>query len=325
MDDCRREGAAGALAGTRVGDAVGGAVEGLDPAQILHRWGGCFERLAPGGPGAASEMTVAVAQSLLDFPDFNGADMARRLVDACTPQRGYGRGTLAAIERLRRGVAWREAAVSRGGRTSFGNGAAVRAAPVGLVYFDDAEALRWVAEEQALITHAHALACEGAVLHAHAVALALVTAGRAIDGAGFLLDVGREAQVREFRSRYETAARLVARGSKPAHVVSNLGNGTSALGSVVTAAYCFACRPDDFRGAVCAALSLGGNARSIASMTGALAGARLGSGSVPRDWLSAAEREAPRASEMADLGRRLVSPPSGHRGKSRLGTGGRPE
>ncbi len=251
--------------------------------------------------------------------------MARRRGGACNPQGGYGRGTLGAIGRLRRGGPWREAAASSGGRTSFGNGAAVRAAPVGLVYFDDAEALRWVAEEQALITHAHALACEGAVLHAYAVALALVPAGRAIDGAGFLLDVGREAQVREFRSRYETAARLVARGGKPVHVVSNLGNGTSALGSVVTAAYCFACSPDDFRGAVYAALSLGGNARAVTSMTAALAGARLGGGAIPGAWVSACDDEAPRVSEMADLGRRLVSPPSGHRGKSRLGTGGRPE
>ncbi|RMF21972.1 MAG: hypothetical protein D6760_08395 [Deltaproteobacteria bacterium] len=322
MSHPRPEGAAGALAGTRVGDALGGVVESLDPAQIEHRWGGRWDGLKPAAPGAASEMTCAVARSLADFPDFNGADMARRLVDACTPERGYGRGTLAAIDRLRRGTPWREAAIAPGGRTSFGNGAAVRAAPVGLAYCRDAEALRWVAEEQAGITHAHALACEGAVLHAHAVALALVTAGRSIDGPGFLLDIGREAQMREFRSRYETAARLAARGSRPDRVVSNLGNGTSALGSVVTAAYCFAASPDDFSGAVCLALALGGNARSIASMTGALAGARLGTGGIPPAWLAACDADEPRASTMAELGRRLLS---GHSGRSRLGTGGRPE
>ncbi len=229
-------------------------------------------------------MTAAMAASLAEFPDFNGADLARRLLDECTPTRGYGKGTREAIERLRAGTPWREAGAAHAGRVSFGNGAATRAAPIGLVFWNDADSLRWVAEEQSLVTHAHSLACEGAVLQAYAVALALATGGRGVDRSGFLLELGAQTELREYRSRLETAARLVARGTTQERLVARLGNGRTALGSVVTAATCFALYPDDFRDAVCFALSLGGNANAIAAMTGAIAGAHLGVDAIPAAW-----------------------------------------
>jgi poly(ADP-ribose) glycohydrolase ARH3 len=237
-------------------------------------------------------MTAAVATSLARFPDFNVADLAAELVRLATPQRGYGQATLAAIERMREGVPWQSAASVPGGRTSFGNGAAVRSAPIGVFHAGDAESLRWVAEESAAVTHENALAIEGAVLHAFAVGLAAATARRTADGAGFLLSVGAESQMREFRSRYEAAARMLERDFDPIRVVDKLGHGRIALGSVVTAAYCFARHPDDFERAVATALALGGNSTAIASMTGAIAGARVGHAGMPGRWIDGLERGA---------------------------------
>ena len=55
---------------------------------------------------------------------------------------------------------------------------------------------------------------------------------------------------------------------------------------VPTAFYCFLKHRNDFRDAVCCAVNRGGNANSTASITGAMAGAYLGSDSIPGLWKS---------------------------------------
>jgi len=304
----------GSLLGTMTGDSLGSQVEASSLGSLRHRYPdeSALLALSPGPYGAATEMTAAVATSLARFPEFNPADLAAELARMATSARRYGYGTMAAIERLRAGASWKTAAATESGRTSFGNGAAVRSAPIALLYAHDAETVRWIAEEAAGITHRHALAGEGAVLQAAAVGIAALNAGRPVDPASFLLAVGAEAGMREFRSRYESAARLVERDAKTQHVVEVLGNGRAALGSVVTAAYCFARHADDFERAIAAALALGGSASSIAAMTGAISGARLGAKAIPVRWLDKLERgvispESLRtlAVELADAARRL--------------------
>jgi poly(ADP-ribose) glycohydrolase ARH3 len=210
-------------------------------------------------------------------------------------------------------VEWREAGLGAGGRTSFGNGAAVRSAPVGLLYYDDIDMLRWVAEESAAITHQHALGTEGATLQALAVAHAGAGRARPISAAEFLLAIGAESGVREFRSRYESAAQIAEREPKPERIVQKLGNGRSALGSVVTAAYCFVRRPDSFEDAVALAASLGGSAHALCAMTGAISGAYLGVDAIPQAWRDGLESAEVSCSLLSELAMRLVEA-SGRRG-----------
>jgi poly(ADP-ribose) glycohydrolase ARH3 len=273
---------------------MGFAVDGIEPGPLHHRFAtvDAVRAEKPGRYGAATEMMTATAESLIAHPDFDAADMAARLVAAATDVRGYGAGTLSVIERLRAGEPWHEAARGRTGRSSFGNAAATRMAPLGLLYHDDLERLRFVAEEAAGITHPHALACEGAVLQATAVAVAASAAGRELSADGFLLAIGREATMREFRTRYEIAAALTSRHTDWKKVVERLGNTRSALGSVVTAAYCFARNATSFEETVAFAVYLAGNTAAIAAMAGALSGAYLGLHAIPGRWLAALERGA---------------------------------
>lgn len=284
----------GALVGTVVGDSLGFAEDGFDAAPIHHRFPtpDSIKRSAPGRYGAATEMTIATAESLAAHPNFDPDDMAARLAAEATKARGYGTGTEAAITRLREGARWSEAAAGRAGRACFGNGAAVRMAPVGVRFYDDVDRLRWVAEEAAAITHSHSLGCEGAVLQAMAVAVAASAAGKEVSGESFLLAVGRETHVREFRTRYEIAASLLARESDWQRIVDRIGNAQTALGSVVTAAYCFARTPASFEDTVTYAVYLAGNTAAIAAMAGAISGAHLGIGAIPRRWTEHLERGA---------------------------------
>jgi poly(ADP-ribose) glycohydrolase ARH3 len=302
----------GCLLGTMTGDSLGVVLNGTDPGPLRHRYPdeGALLRLRPGSYGAATEMTWAVATSLASFPSFNGPDVARLLAETCTAERGYGQGTWTALERLRLGRPWREAGLGSGGRSCFGNGAATRSAPVGLLYADDAELLRWTAEEIAAITHQHALGAEGAAMQALAVGLALRSRGRPLDAAAFLDALAGECRVREFRVRYEVAATMASRGRVDvARVVARLGNNETALGSVVTAAFCFARHPDAFDRAVAAALRLGGNTAAIAAMTGAISGTYLGEEAIPRRWLEPLEsrNSDPLSPErFRELGRKLA-------------------
>jgi len=281
----------GCLVGVMVGDSLGGRTDGMERGTVRSRFAdvAALIRVGPGRYGAATEMTAAVGASLAAFPGFNGVDMAHRLADGYHARRGYGQATAAAIERVQAGAGWREAGLGAGGRTSFGNGAAVRAAPVGLLYHDDVEMLRWVAEESAAITHQHALGVEGAALQALAVATAAACRDRPISPPGFLLAIGAETGMREYRSRYESAAQMAERTVAPERIVQKLGNGRAALGSVVTAAYCFARCSERFEDAVALAACLGGSSHAIASMTGAMAGAYLGIAAIPAAWLDALE------------------------------------
>ena len=288
-------------------ESIAFAVDGLEPGPLHYRFPtvDAVKAAEPGRYGAATEMMTATAESLVAHPKFDAADMAVRLVAEATDARGYGAGTQGVLQRLREGVPWQEAALARTGRSSFGNGAATRMAPLAVAYHDDLERLRFAAEEAAAITHAHALASEGAALQATAIAVAASASGRELSAEGFLLAVGREATLREYRTRYEIAAALSSRDTDWKRVIERLGNGETALGSVVTAAYCFARNPASFEETVAYAVFLAGNGAAIAAMAGALAGAYLGVAAIPARWYDALERGAISVDRLRALARRI--------------------
>ncbi|MFT4571170.1 MAG: poly(ADP-ribose) glycohydrolase ARH3 [Candidatus Binatia bacterium] len=283
--------ARGALVGVLVGDSIGATVEGDSPAAVRDRWRtpAAAAGVTPGPYSAVSEMTASLAESLAGDPQFDGEDFARRLVARASPRRGYGEGTQRAIDLLKAGGAWDEASAMFPGRGCYGNGAAARAVPVGL-FGSDIDWLRWLAEEQAVVTHAHALAAEGAVVIAIATALLIETAGQPIDPQRFLESLAKECHLRELRDRIAGAADLARKPFDSVKVLARLGNNATALGSVATAVYCFVASPEDFVGVVGTAFQMGGNATSIAAMAGGLAGAYLGIEEIPENWVRGLER-----------------------------------
>ncbi len=75
--------------------------------------------------------------------------------------------------------------------------------------------------------------------------------------------------------------------------------------SVPTAIYCFLQAPNSFEEAVCFALAVGGDTDSIASMTGAISGAYLGSLAIPQRWLDKVETGPRGRKYIVTLARRL--------------------
>jgi poly(ADP-ribose) glycohydrolase ARH3 len=239
-------------------------------------------------------MTIGVAESLAAHPEFNGPHLASRFAANFEGHRGYGPGGYAVIQELRKGAAWDDVGDRLfGGQGSFGNGAAMRAAPVGALYHDNLPRLRRVAEAQASITHTHPIGKQSAALQAAAVAAALRfdIENEDFDEQAFVDSVTDTVGSLEkwLDAGYKDLRTLLRQAPSPEEVAETLGNGIEAQLSVPTALYAFTAHYDSFAQAVLYAVRLGGDADTIGAMTGAIAGAFHGASAIPPNWLDALE------------------------------------
>ncbi|HTE19940.1 MAG TPA: ADP-ribosylglycohydrolase family protein, partial [Armatimonadota bacterium] len=142
-----------ALVGLAVGDAFGERFF-TNPdvvASLIQR------RVMPDPPWGYTddtEMALSVFASLrchgLVDQEFLAASFAARYNN----QRGYGPSMHGLLQWIRLGVPWNVAAPRLfGGQGSFGNGAAMRVAPVGGYFADDLDAVVREAQKSAVVTH----------------------------------------------------------------------------------------------------------------------------------------------------------------------------
>jgi poly(ADP-ribose) glycohydrolase ARH3 len=275
----------GALVGTGVGDSLGAFFEGrfevgLEEIEVIT---GSAEVLTYTDD---THMMIGLAESLIRSQGFDGEDMALTFVRnyEMEPFRGYGPGPPRIFRLIRAGVAWDEAAqkLYRGG--SYGNGSAMRIAPVGVFYHDNPEALKEIAYKSSRITHAHHLGKEGAALQAGAVALAAnLEPQEDFNRHDFLARLTDFVQDKVYREKLEIIDELMEKPNRE-RVVVELGHGIEAFNSVPTAIYSFLSFPDSFAQAVLNAISLGGDTDTIGAMTGAISGAYLDVDAIPTQW-----------------------------------------
>ena len=278
----------GCLVGSAVGDALGSSFEGssifelkVEHEHFSGRW------------TDDTHMMIGVAESLIEKGGFDGSHMAQTFIRNYEdePWRGYAYGPPQVFRWIRSGVAWNEAAKRLfGGEGSYGNGAAMRVAPVGLFYCDDPEQLRAVAYASGEITHTHPLGREGAALQAYAVALAVKEDPFSrLDLFTFLGKLRDFTSNEVYKEKLEKVESLLGEADKR-RVVRGLGNGVEAHNSVPTAIYCFLRNSSSFEEAVQYAISLGGDTDTIGAMTSAITGAYHGAEAIPEGWKSRLER-----------------------------------
>ena len=275
----------GSLIGTGVGDALGAGLEGrrrVDQAEVQA----LAERRGTLVYTDDTHMMIGIAESLIAKKGFDGEHMAHRFMENYSrePYRGYGPGPPRVFSLIRAGEAWDKAAERLYGGGSFGNGSAMRIAPVGVLYYDDLPKLKEIAYKSSQITHAHELGKEGAALQAYAVALATaadpLSEFRSDEFLAKLLDF---MQHQVFKQKVEKIRELLGKADKE-QVIDDLGHGIEAFNSVPAAIYSFLSHPDSFEEAVIYAISLGGDTDTIGAMTGAISGAHLGIEAIPGRW-----------------------------------------
>jgi poly(ADP-ribose) glycohydrolase ARH3 len=274
----------GALLGSVVGEALGRPYDGWSAARLQREVGEVREIREASGPAEGSACMAALAESMVGEEGFEPAVFAARLAASPHLFGGLGRGLTDVVRRLRANESWETAPFHIYPRGSFGNGAAVRIAPVAILLFDRDEDLPRLAEESALVTHAHPLGIAGAILQARQIALAVANQGKEIDPIAMAVTLLSATESTEFRKRLRAVEKCLDENADTKTLRGRLGFNATALGSVPAALYCFLTGLASFEDAVVLAASLGGATASITGMTGAIAGAYHGVGAIPRRW-----------------------------------------
>lgn len=234
-------------------------------------------------------LTFATLTSITNVGAFDLEDIELNIkaMFSMQPYRGYGRTTSRALgERI----------FNTRARS---NGAAMRIAPVALLFHGDLERMRGAVTQSSMLTHQNPEAVNGAL----AVAFAIAKAARAeleppkliaetIDFIGVTSGVSQ---------RLKLAKGLLEETASLETAFERLGTSSSVFDTVASAFFCLLRTPGDFEASVIAAANAGGDSDTIAAITGNISGAYNGERNIPARFL----RRLEKAKELLALAERL--------------------
>ena len=203
--------------------------------------------------------------------------------------RGYGASTHQVLGNILAGVPWRFAASSLyNGTGSMGNGAAMRAAPIGAYHWDQPKRAAEEAETSAMVTHSHPEGIAGAI--AVAVCASILTTmrmeKREIPAGDILRQVCAHTPMGATRQRIASACDM---GSFE-EAAQTLGNGRDCLSqdTVPYCLYCVAHSYQNYEEALWHTVSALGDRDTTCAIVGGIV--VLYDDAIPAQWLQRAER-----------------------------------
>lgn len=302
----------GTLLGTALGDALGLPAEGLS-ARVIQRRFGRVERFhllgATGFVSDDTEQAALVAQALARHPDDPEGcirSFRRSLLGwFCRLPWGIGMATLRACVRI---------ALSRPstGVLSAGNGAAMRAAIVGVFFQDRPSRRTELGRALAEVTHRDIRAIEGALYVAElAAACARCPVGTS--------PTYPSAQARhvvihpELAAAIDRAADLARDRVATTEAAAICGCSGFVVHTVAFATYCFLRYGETPLLALTEAVSAGGDTDSVGAVVGAWLGALHGESGLPEDLMRRIHDGPFGPSHLRALGNTLARLQEGHR------------
>lgn len=271
----------GTLLGTALGDALGLATEGMSARSISRRFGRVDRFHLIGQTGFVSddtEQTALVAQSLARHPDDVGRCVLafrRSLLGWFLRMPwGIGRATLRACIRIGLGL-------TRSGVMSAGNGAAMRAAIVGVFFADRPGRRESFGRALAEVTHRDPRAVEGALYVAE---LAAVCAGSPIGTRPEVCQASarRCVRVAALGEAIDTARESALRGADTREAAESCGNTGFVVHTLALATFGLLRYGNDPLLALTEIISAGGDTDSTAAILGGWLGALHGESGLPR-------------------------------------------
>jgi ADP-ribosylglycohydrolase len=287
-----RERARLSLEGLSVGDTFGEQFFG-ETEQIVPL---IADRVVPRAPWRYTddtEMALSIVEILEERGAIDQDDLALRFARRMDLRRGYGKGAYEILSGILAGRSWKSLSHSGfRGMGSFGNGAAMRVAPLG-AYFADAPRAELVEQARlsAEVTHAHPEGIAGAI----AVALAAALAWQRRDAPGQL---GKEwmSEIRSAvpagytRDALDEAIALPARTPmvEAAKVLGN-GSGITAPDTVPICLWIAAYHSNDFPEALWKTVGILGDRDTTCAIVGGILALKVGLGAIPRQWRDSRE------------------------------------
>ncbi|MFC9685407.1 ADP-ribosylglycohydrolase family protein [Streptomyces sp. NPDC056948] len=284
--DVRLDRALASLRGLSVGDALGSQYFVPVNYPLLKR------REVPSGPWQwtdDTEMAGSVVAVLAAHHRVDQDALARSFAEHHDFDRGYGPAVNRLLRLVREGGDWRElAAALFNGQGSWGNGAAMRIAPLGAWYAGDPEQATHQAEISAYTTHQHREAVVGAMAVAAAAAFAAAPGGP--PGAGALLDGVIDLVPKSAVGAGLRRARDMLDYGDPATVAAVLGCGrrTTAHDTVPFALWSAARSLGDYEQAFWTTAQVGGDVDTTCAIVGGVIAAGK-AGAPPAEWVGRTE------------------------------------
>jgi ADP-ribosylglycohydrolase len=239
-----------------------------------------------------TQMALSIVSILQQYQEINQDELARDFAQRYDIERGYGAAMHRLLTDIRDHKDWRQLATSLfNGQGSYGNGAAMRVAPLGAYFSDDMDLLVDQAIKSAEITHAHPEAIAGAVAVAVATGIATQGSNFISTKQQFLNEVINYTPDSEVKSKIRRASELSETISVE-NAAAILGNGTkiSAQDTVPFALWCAAQHLDNYTEAIWTTVrGLGDRDTTCAIVGGIVAGSDKGAETIPSYWLQARE------------------------------------
>ena len=280
------------LDGLSVGDAFGERLFGPNES-VLQRIAQRYLALGPWPYTDDTEMAISIVESLQTCRTVDQEQLAQRFARNMDDMRGYGAGTFQLLCGVRNGVPWqRLARAGFRGMGSFGNGAAMRVAPLG-AYFADRE-LELIADQARLsaeVTHMHPEGIAGAI----AVAIGAALAWRSREQTAALGKAWIE-QIRDRTPQGETRAGIQAALDLPeqasvqdaARVLGN-GSAVTAADTVPLCLWVAARCSTSYEEALWQTVSALGDRDTTCAIVGGIVALHAGPASIPTEWMNRRE------------------------------------
>lgn len=255
------------------------------------------QRAVPSPPWRYTDdtaMAVAIAETLEEFeeilPERLAENFGRRFI--ADPHRGYGPAMHALLPDLAANPhRWHQLAPQLfKGRGSFGNGSAMRVAPVGAYFADDLDAVVKQAEHSSAVTHSHPEATAGAIAVALAAALAHQHRSAAMSPIEFLQKICERTPMSEVHLGAVTALALPP-DTTIEKAVFALGNGAkvSAQDTVPFCLWVAAHHLSSYEDALWTTVSGLGDRDTTCAIVGGIVAMSAGIESIPQSWLKSRE------------------------------------
>ena len=301
----------GCLLGTACGDILGAGVEGWSAGEIRDTYGelrdfphttrgfGCYTD--------DTQMTLALATSLVERGRVDAKHVSSKYAEFYEGWRGYGGAAHRVMRVLQQGGDYRGTGRLQFPDGSFGNGGAMRIAPVGLAYRHAAPAVLHQAVEDALLcTHVHPEAVDGAFIQARAVAVAARSSPAEFDPYGLLRELHEMSRTTVVRLKLEALTRGWEEHHPDLLVIAKAGTGIRASEAVAAALWAFLRHGAEPESCIIRAVGFGGDTDTIGAMAGALAGALHGRSWIPGRWYDTIENGPGGRDQIIQVARRLA-------------------
>ncbi|MBX3082243.1 MAG: ADP-ribosylglycohydrolase family protein [Anaerolineae bacterium] len=236
-----------------------------------------------------TQMALSIYAQLRRYGEIRQDELAQQFALRREGKRGYGQGVTRLFKAIASGGDWRALSIGMfEGTGSYGNGAAMRIAPLGAYFADDTEMLIAQAEKSAVVTHAHPEGIAGGI--AVTMAAAIVTNARqqphALTRETFLSAILSRMPPSEIRRKLEKALALNPT-TTPHEASKRLGNGRPSIAQMTVpfALWLAGSYLDDFQVAIEKTASVGGDIDTNCAIVGSIVASHTGLDQIPADWL----------------------------------------